>query len=323
VQGGFHSLLRTIEGLASYNRAVMTTTTTPNPFAVWLLQQLAGKGWSNAELARRANVGRAAVSTWLTEWVFPRPEQQRALAAALDVDVGAVASKVFEARAVKEGRAQPAPQAEQPSGGLSDIGRALGTVQRVLDDLDLVPMGDIAAGPGVWLDEPYAFPRAITRRKRAAAFVVRGDSMEPEVPEGSVVGVFVEQEAKPGDIVIAWTPEGGVVKRLAQTPKGYELQGTNDYRLPLSDEVHIVGVVFSVMLLIGHSGDLYPTPTRVGHGPVSRNTAQGNNKRVTIAPSKVTDSEGANEKEGDTPAHRSPTAARLRQRHGGAGLRGG
>ena len=89
-----------------------------------------------------------------------------------------------------------------------------GYPQRVLEEVDWIRFGDLSAGPGIWEEAPYPAPRWLTRRRRVAAFRVRGTSMEPEVPEGSVVLVLLEpDEIRPGNIVVAWTPDGGVIKR--------------------------------------------------------------------------------------------------------------
>lgn len=54
-------------------------------FSTWLLKQLEERGWSQAELARRAGLGNATLSRFITETHNPGPDACLAIARALKV----------------------------------------------------------------------------------------------------------------------------------------------------------------------------------------------------------------------------------------------
>lgn len=108
-----------------------------------------------------------------------------------------------------------------------------------------------AAGPGrdlwdeecdTWICLPGELPRG-----RYVALNVSGGSMLPLLHDSDVVLVNMEAAARPGEIVLARTSEGYVVKRLVRmSPSGVELESLNADFGPITirDESHpIVGVV--------------------------------------------------------------------------------
>lgn len=59
-------------------------------FGTWLARQLRRQGMSQADLAERLDVTRAAVSAWVTGRAEPRPDKLRAIAEVFDLDASAV-----------------------------------------------------------------------------------------------------------------------------------------------------------------------------------------------------------------------------------------
>ena len=62
---------------------MITHVNKPSAFANWLLEELIKRGWSQADLSRRANLSRTAVSNILTGNRAPGPDFCRAVARAL------------------------------------------------------------------------------------------------------------------------------------------------------------------------------------------------------------------------------------------------
>lgn len=82
------------------------------------------------------------------------------------------------------------------------------------------------------------------------AYRVSGDSMMPDISDGDTVVVKKQDYSSPGNEVVCWTPEHGMlVKRLERiTPAGeYVLTSYNpDYRPIWTSEITIYGVVVEV-----------------------------------------------------------------------------
>jgi len=82
---------------------------------------------------------------------------------------------------------------------------------------------------------------------------VTGDSMmDAGILPGDRAFVRYQQNARPGDIVVAWVPgSGNVIKRYTQSPMGTFLHSENPDRaayppIPVTDETRIQGVVTRV-----------------------------------------------------------------------------
>lgn len=120
-------------------------------------------------------------------------------------------------------------------------------VEEALRLADYAPedFADVSAGPGTWT-ESYPVLREVVNARDVVALKVRGTSMEPEIPEGSVVFVDRKLEPEPGRIVIAWTPTGGVVKRLERRDGQLWLIGNTTPPILVDGDVTIEGVVFYV-----------------------------------------------------------------------------
>lgn len=118
----------------------------------------------------------------------------------------------------------------------------------------LVPVYDLlSAGPGGdggnvidVIDIPASW------EGRHAAYQVTGDSMSPDIPDGARVVIRAQDYASPGNEIVAWVPDHGmVVKRLERiTPEGdFVLTSYNPAYKPIwTREIHIYGVVVEVRL---------------------------------------------------------------------------
>lgn len=80
-----------------------------------------------------------------------------------------------------------------------------------------------------------------------AAYKVTGDSMLPEIRDGSTVIIHVQDHASPGNIIVAWVPEVGmVVKELSRVePDGrHVLTSLNPLFSPIwAKDIRIYGIV--------------------------------------------------------------------------------
>lgn len=83
-----------------------------------------------------------------------------------------------------------------------------------------------------------------------AAYVVSGDSMSPLIPDGATIVVKRQEHATPGNVVVAWVPEHGmVVKNLERTTREglWLLTSVNPAYAPIwAEELTIFGVVREV-----------------------------------------------------------------------------
>lgn len=85
-----------------------------------------------------------------------------------------------------------------------------------------------------------------------AAYQVTGDSMSPDIPDGARVVVRVQDYASPGNEIVAWVPDHGMlVKKLERiTPEGdVMLTSYNPAHKPIwARDVRIYGVVVEVRM---------------------------------------------------------------------------
>jgi phage repressor protein C with HTH and peptisase S24 domain len=103
-----------------------------------------------------------------------------------------------------------------------------------------------SAGPGTFADTevwPY-MPPVGERRHEYIAVPVRGNCMEPRIPEGSRVIVDKTAEARPGDIVLAEHDGGYIIKQLERQNGDLYLTAIQG-RPPIkvTEETRIIGVV--------------------------------------------------------------------------------
>jgi SOS-response transcriptional repressor LexA len=85
-----------------------------------------------------------------------------------------------------------------------------------------------------------------------AAYEVVGDSMAPHIPEGARVVIRVQDYANPGDEIVAWVPDIGMVVKVFDrvTPEGEVVLASYnpEYRPIWASEARIYGVVVEVRL---------------------------------------------------------------------------
>ena len=78
-------------------------------FGVWLLDQINERGWTQAELARRAKVSRAAISLILSEGRRPGHEVSAAIARAFNIPP----EQVFQAAGILEYKSPTTDQLDE------------------------------------------------------------------------------------------------------------------------------------------------------------------------------------------------------------------
>lgn len=85
-----------------------------------------------------------------------------------------------------------------------------------------------------------------------AAYEVVGDSMAPHIPEGARIVIRVQDYANPGDEIVAWVPDIGMVVKVFDrvTPEGEVVLASYnpEYRPIWASEARIYGVVVEVRL---------------------------------------------------------------------------
>ena len=85
-----------------------------------------------------------------------------------------------------------------------------------------------------------------------AAYAVSGDSMAPDIPDNSIVVVRCQSYASPGNEIVCWTPDYGMlVKNLDRITAAGELVLTSnnpEYRPIWATELKIYGVVVEVRI---------------------------------------------------------------------------
>jgi SOS-response transcriptional repressor LexA len=217
---------------------IMVMTETRRSFPDWLAGQLGSRGWSNVDLAARVGVVPSAVSQWLTGVQKPGRKSIFAIAAALEVDAGEVNRMVNAPRDSLIAEESAPYGVPRPTDSFSDV-------MRIVGDMVPVPVADIAAGHGAWTDETFFLPRQLVGNAKVVGYKVRGSSMEPDIPDGAYVTVDIDATAKPGDIVVAWTPEGGIIKRLRAGQGRMELVGNDGSTITVGDGIKIEGVVIA------------------------------------------------------------------------------
>lgn len=226
---------------------MMMTVATSRALKEWLADRLAEHGWTVVELAKRINSSPSAISMWLSGAQFPGAANTFALARVFSVDPQWLADRIAEEKAQRKGLTSIAePRGPYGRPALVSPADTFDAFRQQLADMVIVPVGDIAAGPGALTDMTFYLPRALVGARRVVGYRVQGDSMEPEVPNGSFVAVDLDRPAKAGDIVVAWTSQGGIVKRLRRGKGQLELVGNDASVIAVDEEVHIEGVVFSV-----------------------------------------------------------------------------
>lgn len=120
-------------------------------------------------------------------------------------------------------------------------------------------LGRIAAGPPLLAEEQVldrvVLDRSLVRWDKPFLLKVKGDSMVGAgILEGDHVLVKAQDQAEPGELVVALLDDEATVKRLARTAEGYELQAENPHYAPIplrpdGPVVRILGKVQGVLRL--------------------------------------------------------------------------
>jgi repressor LexA len=120
-------------------------------------------------------------------------------------------------------------------------------------------LGRIAAGPPLLAEEQIldrvVLDKSLVRWDRPFLLKVKGDSMVGVgILDGDHVLVKAQDQAEPGELVVALLDDEATVKRLARTAEGYELQPENPRYAPIpltpdGPAVRILGKVQGVLRL--------------------------------------------------------------------------
>ncbi len=120
-------------------------------------------------------------------------------------------------------------------------------------------LGRIAAGPPLLAEEQVldrvVLDRSLVRWDKPFLLKVKGDSMVGAgILDGDHVLVRAQDQAEPGELVVALLDDEATVKRLARTADGYELQPENPAYAPIpltpdGPTVRILGKVQGVLRL--------------------------------------------------------------------------
>ncbi|TAJ10003.1 MAG: transcriptional repressor LexA [Nitrospirae bacterium] len=128
-----------------------------------------------------------------------------------------------------------------------------------VDGVSVPILGRIAAGPPLLAEEQVldrvVLDRSLVRWDRPFLLRVKGDSMVGAgILDGDHVLVKAQDQAEPGELVVALLDDEATVKRLARTADGYELQPENPKYAPIpltpdGPVVRILGKVQGVLRL--------------------------------------------------------------------------
>lgn len=190
-------------------------------FSDWLKTQMQIRGFSSAELSRRTKISPSTVSKWLKGIGFPDTSSCAKLADALKLPL----DDVYRAAG------HPSAEAPSPRNILSFEDKIRGTMAELLaaKPIEIRILDQTAsAGPGDEILDSFGYlsqPRAAGRN--ISAIRVHGNSMEPVLSDGDVVFVDHEQEARPGQMVVASKDQVVVVKWLRQQGQRRFLEGNN------------------------------------------------------------------------------------------------
>ena len=175
------------------------------------------RGMTQEALAERINISKSSISEWEACKRVPRMETLRKIADALGVDVWEIIGfNDVEFTPVKDG--VPLPSNVRPISALHH--------QRV-------PLiGSVAAGEpiydpeelGVYIDSPVDADAAIT---------IRGDSMMPTYQDGDMVYVKCRPEVPEGAVAVVFLDDEATLKHVYKRPTGLTLISDNPAHPPL------------------------------------------------------------------------------------------
>lgn len=133
-----------------------------------------------------------------------------------------------------------------PADDVEPIDTELSGKKKVIPVYDLLSAGP--GGDGGALIEPVEIPEAWSGPH--AGYKITGDSMLPDIKPGSTVIVKVQDYASPGNIVVAYTPDRGMLVKFLDRildDGTHVLVSTNPAYPPVwSKEVRIYGIVREV-----------------------------------------------------------------------------
>ena len=172
------------------------------------------RGWTQEELADKLQMSASAIGMYESGRRYPKPDIIEALADVFNVPIWAIT--------MTEDEVQPRfPSNVSPISGLHH--------QRV-------PMiGSVAAGEpiydpeeaGIYVDSPV---------KADAAITIQGDSMEPTYLEGDVVYIKCVPDVPEGAVAVVFLDDEATIKHVYKRPTGLTLWSDNPAHMPFQIE---------------------------------------------------------------------------------------
>lgn len=153
---------------------------------------------SQADLARKLNVGTTTVSNWYTALKTPRMDKVDAMCELFHC-------KRRDLMELPSEDEQFSKAIRIPVFGDVAAGNPIEAVENIRDYVDI---------PTDWVGD-------------YRGFVVHGDSMSPRIQDGDILIVRRQDDANSGDIVVAMIDEGATVKRLVKHEDYVTLQPFN------------------------------------------------------------------------------------------------
>lgn len=239
-------------------------------FGEFLQRQIDEAGINAAELGRRLGItNRTAASNWINDKNTPSAEMCLKIAFALNLDEDLVSveaghvtpsiKEIVRAKAAAKKKAQlPKRFQEMADSFMAMLAEAVEMAKPVRERFRVVPIrGCAAAGRPLawedeWIGETEIAADQVERISELFALRISGDSMSPEIPDGSVAvfgNVRVHDPRKySGRIVAAEVASSdgslsGTVKRVRVTREGVVLESLNPSHPPQVVPVASVRVV--------------------------------------------------------------------------------
>lgn len=205
-------------------------------FSEWLQRELDARSMGQRPLAQATGMAQSTINNWLGGVALPSDQTGRYIARYFEASEREVLERIERDRQGRLAR-RVGDQLQPPP---IEIG----------EEVMRVPVADFAlgAGPGGFNDVTWIARDEMQNAGEVVGYRVKGTSMEHiGIQDGSIIFVDKDQRARPGDDVVAWTSEGGVVKRLEERSGKLYLTGNGSPWIPVDEGVVFGGVVVGVL----------------------------------------------------------------------------
>lgn len=192
------------------------------------------KGWSQSELARRANISKQAVSAYESGSKNPSYSTIEVLADVFNCSV----SEFLSDEEQQEGLRRTHEERER-------LPSSIKAVSEITPHY--VPLvGSVAAGQPIYAQECYDVV-IDAPRKADYALRIQGDSMIPNYQDGDVVYIHMQDDVDDGEVGVVLIDDSATLKHIFHTPTGLLLVSDNPHYMPMTinvedyDYVRILG----------------------------------------------------------------------------------